>query len=113
MIKKIVTLLLATALFAPFANALEINCLRDDGADDWRISGVLGGGSIYLFDNDSDSEFKLTHLLESLPPIYVYAEVADPSTKIYVKASRDKKSAVATFRIDNADYDIQFTCDVE
>ena len=103
-------LVLTLLLSSTMSLAQEISCTRDDDADDWNISGKLGGREINLFDNDSDSTFRLKGVLESLPPIYVYQEVSDPETTIRIKPSRDNRSATAQYISGRST--IKFTCSV-
>ncbi len=96
------------------AFAAEISCTRDDEADDWFISGKLGGATVELFDNDTNATFKLKGVLESLPPIYVYEEVGAPTNVIRVKPSRNKKAAKAEYYSkDDSTDKILFSCSVE
>ena len=107
--KLLIGLFLFTALSSAYA--AQLNCTRDDEADDWSITGELGASELNLFDNDSNATFKLKMVLESLPSILVYQEVGNPSNKIEVQASMDGRSAKATyFSTEDEVAKVLFTC---
>jgi hypothetical protein len=104
--------LLALSSTAAFA---DIECVRVDDADDWRVNISSDFSMASFFDNDHETALAMTDskYLESLPPQWVYTyEGNDEGSKLSFSYNATRKTGTLTDAIGTRkEYTVEFSCE--
>jgi hypothetical protein len=101
-------------LALPMAAFADVDCIRIDGADDWRISIHEDRSMASFFDNDHETAMKMTDVrsLESMPPQSVYTfKGNDEGTKISFNFNETYQTGYLTDSVGTtSEYTVDFSC---